>query len=147
MNRIGSSVFDSKPSTTVLRLMGWLLAIIAGSGFSRGEGGGSETKNPVPKPAFHGVVLTTNGVPITNATVTIKEVLAGRGAVYVSHAPDCNRQAMTKADGSFVFGGLAEDAKFVAVVTAPGYEVDTVYTESEFRSHPAAAQAKEIKLL
>ncbi len=132
--------------------MGWLLAAITGSGLSRAEVGGSEAKNPVLKPTLHGVVLTTNSVPITNATVTIKRMLAGRGAVYVSDAPECNRQAMTKADGSFAFEGLAENAKVVAVVTAPGYELETVYTARDnlpagFWSHPAAAQALEIKML
>ena len=151
MSRIGTNIFHWRRTAAGLGLMGCLLATIAGSGLSRAEVGGSEAKNPILKTTFHGVVLTTNNVPITNATVTIKRVLAGRGAVYVSDAPDCNRQAMTKADGTFAFEGLAEDAKIVAVVTAPGYELETVYTARDdlpagFWSHPAAAQALEIKL-
>ena len=76
---------------------------------------------------LYGSILTTNNLPITNATVTIKKVLAGRGAVYVSDAPDCNRQAMTKADGSFALEGLVANTKFEAVVTAPGYEPSPFY--------------------
>ena len=124
MNRIRTSVCCWRRTAAGLGLMVWLLATIAGSGLSRADVGVSEAKNPNLKPAFHGVVLTTNGVPITNATVTIKRVLAGRGAVYVSDAPDCNRQAMTKADGTFAFEGMAEDAKIVVVITAPGYELE-----------------------
>lgn len=152
MSRIGTNICHWRRAAAGLGLMGWLLATIAGSGLSRAEVGGSEAKNLILKPTLHGVVLTTNSVPITNATVTIKRVLAGRGAVYVSDAPDCNRQAMTKADGTFAFEGLAEDAKIVAVVTAPGYELETVYTARDdlpagFWSRPVAAQALEIKML
>ena len=111
------------------------LLAIAGIEFSPAAAG----ENPPVKPTFRGVVLTTNGVPITNATVTIKRMLAGRGAVYVSDAPDCNRQAMTKADGTFAFEGLAEDAKFVGVVNAPGYEVEAFDTEPwSIRNEPPA---------
>jgi Carboxypeptidase regulatory-like domain len=124
MSRIGANICHWRRAAAGLGLMGCLLATIAGSGLSRAEVGGSGAKNPILKPTFHGVVLTTNGVPITNATVTIKRVLAGRGAVFVSDAPDCNRQAMTKADGTFAFDGLAEDAKIVVVITAPGYELE-----------------------
>lgn len=127
-------------SAAVLGLMGWLLVAITGSSLSRAESGGSEAKNPVPKPTFHGVVLTTNNVPITNATVTIKKVLAGRGAVYVSDAPDCNRQATTQPDGSFAFEGLAEDAKFVGVVTAPGYELQGFCTAPWWNSPKAGLE-------
>lgn len=127
-------------SAAVLGLMGWLLVAITGSSLSRAESGGSEAKNPVPKPTFHGVVLTTNNVPITNATVTIKKVLAGRGAVYVSDAPDCNRQATTQPDGSFAFEGLAEDAKFVGVVTAPGCELQCFCTASWWNSPKAGLE-------
>lgn len=114
-------VFENawRRSAAGLGLTGWLFATIMGNGLCRAEAG----ESPVPKPTLQGIVLATNGVPITNATVTIKKMLAGRGAVYVSDAPDCNRQAMTKPDGSFVFEGLAEDTKFIGVVIAPGYEL------------------------
>jgi hypothetical protein len=81
--------------------MGLLLATIAGSGLAQAETRRAEAETQVLKPRLQGVVLTTNDEPIANGAVTIKGVLAGRGAVYVFDAPDCNRQAITKADGSF----------------------------------------------
>lgn len=143
-------------SVAGLRVVGSLLAVITATGLSRAESGGIES--PVPKSTFHGVVLTTNNVPITNATVTIKKVLAGRGAVWVSDAPDCNRQATTKADGSFTFGGLAADANFVGVVTAPGYDLEAFCTATWWNRpeaglygfaccYPGATRPMQIKML
>lgn len=114
--------------------LGLLCATIASGGLARAEAG------DVAKPALHGSVSTTNGEPITNATVTIKGVLAGRGTVYVFDAPDCNRQAPSKANGSFSFDGLVAETKFQGVITAPGY-----------RAHPfwdadPAAKPLEVKL-
>ncbi len=106
----------------VFRAFGWLCTTVASSGFSHAEAG--KTGSPAggdAQPPLHGVVLTTNDEPVANATVTIKGMLAGRGAIYVSDAPDCNRQAQTKADGSFSFEGLVAKTKFQGVVTAPGF--------------------------
>src|SRR5215469_1076180 len=64
-----------KRSASVLGLIGWLLATIMGSGPSRAAAGGIEAQTPVPTPTLHGVILTTNSLPITNATVTIKKML------------------------------------------------------------------------
>ena len=106
----------------IVGLIGWWLAAIPGSGLSPVQAEGTQDQSPSPKPSLHGAVWTTNREPIANATVTIKAVLAGRGAVYVRDAPDCNRQVRTKADGSFAFQELVADTKFEGVVTAPGYE-------------------------
>jgi len=123
MRRKGTNIYNRKRSAAALGLMGWLLAAVAGSGLSRADTAGAKAQAPVLKPRLHGVVLTTNDEPIANATVTIKGVLAGRGAVYVFDAPDCNRQSITKADGGFVFDGLAAATKFQGTVVASGYEL------------------------
>lgn len=104
-------------------VMGLLCAAIASSAFSRAEAGKIETPIAAATSGLHGVVLTTNGEPIANAAITIKGVLAGRGAVYVFDAKDCNRQAMTKTDGSFKFDGLVAETKFQGIVAAPGFEL------------------------
>lgn len=141
MSRIGTNICHWRRAAAGLGLMGWLLATITGSGLFSVWAGGAEAQTPVPKSRLHGVVLTTNSVPITNATVTLKGVLAGRRAVYVFDAPDCNRQAVTKADGSFAFEGLVADTKFEGVVTAPGYEL-----QGFWRVDPAAGPL-EVKML
>jgi hypothetical protein len=84
MSRIGINLSRWRRSVAGLGLMGWLLAASTGSGLSPVAAGGSETTNPILNPALHGMVLTTNGAPVANATVTINRMLAGRGAVYVS---------------------------------------------------------------
>jgi uncharacterized GH25 family protein len=142
VSRSGTTPCYVRRSAQDLGLLGLLLATVtlAGSG-ARAEAAGGEAETPVQKPTIHGVVLTTNGVPIADATVTIKRVLGGRGAVYVSDAPDCNRQAVTQADGSFAFEGLARDAKLEGVVTAPGYEM------KGFWDADPAARPLEIKML
>ena len=132
MSRIGIDIW--RRSAADLGWMAWGLATLTGSGGFLAD---AADIDQVPKSALHGSVLTTNGEPITNATITIKEVLAGRGAVYVSDAPDCNRQAMTAADGSFAFEGLAAKTKFHGVVTAPGYE-----PQGFWRVDPAAGPLK-----
>lgn len=121
--------------------MGCLLAAIAGSGFSQAETGGAKAQIPVVKPGLHGVVLTTNDEPIANAAVTIKAVLAGRGAVYVFDAPDCNLQSITKADGSFTFEGLVATTKFQGTVVASGYELQP------FRDADPGRKRLEIRLM
>lgn len=118
----------------------WLLATVTGAGLSSvwaGEIGGHASG---PEPTLRGLVLTTNNIPITNATVTVKGVLAGRGTVYVFDAPDCNRQALTMADGSFAIKGLVADTKFEGVVTAPGFE------PWEFYDADPAAEPLEVKM-
>jgi hypothetical protein len=117
-----TNIHKSKQFAAGLGFGGWLLVAIAGSALSRIETGGAKARTPVLEPRLHGVVLTTNNEPIVSATVTIKGVLAGRGAVYVFDAPDCNRQSITKADGSFAFDGLATATKFQGMVVASGYE-------------------------
>ncbi len=102
-----------------LCLTGWLILAIAAGEFLRDDASQALAANG----ALHGVVLTTNGLPISNATVTIKKVLAGRGAVYIRDAPDCNRHTITTADGSFTFEGLQEQSKLEGVATAAGYEL------------------------
>jgi uncharacterized GH25 family protein len=137
ISRPDSAAFKLNQFTTALGLIGLLLPSIMGSGLCLAQ---TEPKAPVLTPTLRGVVLTTNGEPITNATVTIKGVLAGRGAVYVFDAPDCNRETTTKADGSFVFERLAATTKFQGVVTAPGYEL------REFWRGDPAGKPLEIKL-
>jgi uncharacterized GH25 family protein len=132
-----SAAFKVKQFTMVLGPTGWLLATIMGCGLCLAQ---TESKAPVLAPTLRGVVLATNGEPITNATVTIKGVLAGRGAVYIFDSPDCNRETMTKADGSFAFEGLAAKTKFQGVVAAPGYEL------REFWRGDPAGEPLEIKL-
>ena len=145
MSRIGTNISRWRWPGLGLGLMGWLLATITGSRLSSAEAGGIEAQTPVLKSTLHGLVLTTNHIPIINATVTIKGVLAGRGAVYVVDAPDCNRHAMTKADGTFAFDGLVAETKFEGVVTAPGYElqgfwrVDPTVGPLEVKMLPAPA--------
>jgi hypothetical protein len=127
MRRRRTSICNWKWSGAPLGLFGWLLATIAVSGFSRVDTGAAIAQTPTLKPRLEGVVLTTNDEPIANATVTIKGVLAGRGAVYVFDAPDCNRQVITTPDGSFAFDGLTAKTKFQGVVAAPGYELQPFY--------------------
>lgn len=141
MRRTGTNTFNRKRSAAELGLVVWLLSAIAGSGFSRAEPGGAKAQIPFAKPSLHGVVLTTNGEPIANASVTIKGVLAGRGAVYVFDAPDCNRQSITKADGSFAFDGLAAATKFEGTAVASGYELQP------FRNADAEGKRLEIRLM
>jgi len=135
LSRYGTNIFDGKPSAAGFALVAWLLAIIIGGGLSS-----AEAQTPVKKSTLSGVVLTTNGEPIAHATVTIKRALAARGTVYVDDTPDCNRQAMTKADGSFELDGLAQTT-FEGVVTAPGYELYAFY-----RADPAG-KPLEINML
>jgi hypothetical protein len=141
MSRIETNIGHRKRSAAGLGLMGWLLATIMGIWLSPARAGGSEAQTPVLKSRLYGVVLTTNNIPITNATVTLKGVLAGRGAVHVVNTPDCNRQAMTKADGTFAFDRVAADTKFEGIVTAPGYEL-----QGFWRVDPAAGPL-EVKML
>jgi hypothetical protein len=119
-----------------------LCATIAGIGFSHAEVGKTGTQpTGAKKTSLRGVILTTNSEPITNATVTIKGVLAGRGAVYVFDALDCNRRTLTKKDGSFTFDGLVAETRFRGVVTAPGYQLH------QFWDADPAGKPLEIKLL
>lgn len=135
-------VSNRKRRTVGHSVLGLLCATIAGSEPSHADVGKIETQTSGPKKsALYGVVLTTNGEPITNATVTIKAVLAGRGAVYVSDAPDCNRRALTKKNGSFIFNGLLAETKFQGVVTAPGCQLH------HFWDADPAGKPLEIKLL
>jgi uncharacterized GH25 family protein len=122
-------------------VMALLFAAIVSSAFSRAEAGKTETRISAVKSVLHGAVLTTNGEPIANATITIKGVLAGRGAVYVFDAKDCNCRAITKADGSFKFDGLVAETKFQGIVTSPGYEL------GQFWDADPAGKPLEIKLM
>jgi uncharacterized GH25 family protein len=130
-SRSGSDAGNWKRLAAGLALMAWLLATIFDSGFSRAGASGYEAQTPALKSRLYGTVLTTNGEPIANATVTLQRALAGRGTVYVYNTPDCNRQAVTKADGGFEFDGVAQTT-FEGVVTAPGYELFQF-----FRADPA----------
>lgn len=128
---------DRKRRVVGLNAVALVCATITGGYLSHADAGKIETK----KSALHGVVLTTNGEPITNATVIIKAVLAGRGAVYVFDAPDCNRRALTKKDGSFIFNGLLAETKFQGVIAAPGCQLH------QFWDADPAGKPLEIKLL
>jgi protocatechuate 3,4-dioxygenase beta subunit len=100
--------------------MAWLVAIITGGGLFCAETQGAEAQTPAIISTLRGRVLNTNGEPIANAIVTLKKALAGRGTVYVDSGPDCDREEVTKADGSFKFDGLLH-TNFEGVVNAPGY--------------------------
>ena len=126
MSQSGAKFWNWKRSAAGLALLAWLQAAIIWNGISCAEAGGAEAQTPTIKSTLHGMVLTTNGEPIANATVTLKRALAGRGTVYVYNAPDCNRQAMTKADGSFEFDLLTQ-TNFEGVVSASGYELAPFY--------------------
>jgi uncharacterized GH25 family protein len=128
MSRNGTNICHWRRPATGLALMAWSLTIIIGSWISCTDAGGTEAQTPALKSTLRGTVLTTKGEPIANATVTIKRALAGRGTVYVYDAPDCNREARTKADGSFEFDGLAH-TNFEGIVTAPGYELSPFFRE------------------
>ncbi|HZR16204.1 MAG TPA: carboxypeptidase regulatory-like domain-containing protein [Verrucomicrobiae bacterium] len=124
-----------------LAFMGSLLTLLADSGVSRPDTGEAKAQTPVLKPRLAGVVLTTNDEPVANAIVTIKGVLAGRGAVYVFDAPDCNRQSVTGADGTFTFDRVAAATKFQGIVVAPGYELQP------FRDADAGGKPLRIRLI
>jgi hypothetical protein len=126
MSRSETNICHWRRSAAGLALMTWWVAIIIGNWLSCAEAGGTEAQNPVIRSTLRGTVLTTNGEPIATATVTLKRALVGRGTVYVYDAPDCNRQAVTKADGSFEFDGLAH-TNFEGIVTAPGYELSPFF--------------------
>ena len=123
MRRRAVNLYNRQRSLVALGVVAWLLVSITGSGLSGAETIRTAAQTADRTPSLHGVVLTTNDQPIANAMVTIRGVLAGRGAVYVFDAPDCNRQSVTKADGSFTFEGLTAATKFQGTVTAPGYEI------------------------
>jgi len=119
----------------------FMIVTIVGIAATRAQTANPQGDGRLAIAGLRGIIVTTNHEPVTNATVTIEDVLAGRGAIYTPDAPDVHRQAGTGPDGRFEFTNLIARTKFSGVVLAPGYE------PQYFRAVGLTEGPVEIKLL